>query len=164
MMTNTTVGIVHLNIDPLSRLPQILLHQSPVEDSSSSLPSQLPTQPAFAWEDVVERKPAKQAAFLSTRAQSKKLGILHSQEDFVSAVDEIEQAAQKRARTRNPPSQEYAPRTLDIEISPQRIDAFMQGYQTDPRFKQAWSEAPAEESELLAPQRFYKSGNGLMIF
>jgi hypothetical protein len=36
-------GIVHLNVDPLSRLPQILLHQSAVEDSSPSLPSQLPT-------------------------------------------------------------------------------------------------------------------------
>jgi hypothetical protein len=53
------VGIIHSNIDPLSRLPHILPHQSPVEDSSPSLPSQLPTQPAFAWEDVVERKPAE---------------------------------------------------------------------------------------------------------
>jgi Integrase zinc binding domain/Chromo (CHRromatin Organisation MOdifier) domain len=40
----------------------------------------------------------------------------------------------------------------------------MQGYQTDPSFKQAWTKVPAEESELLVAQRLYKSGNGLMIF
>jgi RNase H-like domain found in reverse transcriptase len=32
------VGIVHSNVDPLSRLPQILLHQSSVEDKSPALP------------------------------------------------------------------------------------------------------------------------------
>jgi hypothetical protein len=53
------VGVIHLNVDPLSRLPLILPHQSPVEDSSPSLPSQLPMQPLFTWEDVVERKPAE---------------------------------------------------------------------------------------------------------
>jgi RNase H-like domain found in reverse transcriptase len=97
------VGIVHSNIDP-SRLPQILPHQSPVEDSSPSLPSQLPMQQAFAWEDVVERKPAERAAFLSTRVQSKKLGVPHSQEDFMSTIDEIEQAAQKGPEQGTPPA------------------------------------------------------------
>jgi Integrase zinc binding domain len=53
---------------------------------------------------------------------------------------------------------------LDIEISPHRIEAFVQGYQMDPSFRQAWNEAPAEESELLAAQRFYKSEKGLLIF
>jgi RNase H-like domain found in reverse transcriptase len=52
-------GIVHSNVDPLSRLPQIPLHQSPVEDKSPALPSPLTAQPIFAWEDVVERKPAE---------------------------------------------------------------------------------------------------------
>jgi RNase H-like domain found in reverse transcriptase/Integrase zinc binding domain len=157
-------GIVHSNVDPLLRLPQILPHQSPVEDKSPALLSPLTAQPIFAWEDIVERKPAERAAFFSTRMQSKKQGILYNQKDLTSAIDETEQAARKRARARNPPSQEYAPRTLDIEISPHQIEAFMQGYQMDPSFRQAWNEAPAEESELLAAQRFYKSEKGLLIF
>jgi RNase H-like domain found in reverse transcriptase len=42
------VGIVHSNVDPLSRLPQIPPHQSPVEDKSPALPSPLLAQPIFA--------------------------------------------------------------------------------------------------------------------
>jgi hypothetical protein len=34
----------------------------------------------------------------------------------------------------------------------------------DPSFKQAWNEAPTEESELLAAQRFYKSEKRLLVF
>ena len=64
-------GVVHSNVDPLSRLKQILPHQSPVKDTTLSLPEQTPDQPLLSWEAQIDRLPTAKAAFLLTRAQSK---------------------------------------------------------------------------------------------
>ena len=66
------VGIVHSNVDPLSRLRTIPPHQSPVEDNATHLLTSLPDTAMISWDDAVERVPAAKAAFLSTRAQSRK--------------------------------------------------------------------------------------------
>ena len=58
-------GEVHLNIDPLSRLPRILLHQSPVIDGSQPIWDAISEQPIRAWESVI-KEPALKATFLVT--------------------------------------------------------------------------------------------------
>jgi Integrase zinc binding domain len=154
------VGIVHLNVDPLSRLPQIPPHQLPVEDKSPVLPSPLPAQPIFTWEDRVERKPEEWAAFLLTRAQTRKQG----KKTHPAAPVVKEDGVPLRNRAMNPPGHKQLPHMLNISISPSWIEAFIKGYQEDPSFKQSWKEAAANESELLAAQWFYKSDEGLLIF
>jgi RNase H-like domain found in reverse transcriptase len=117
------VGIVHSNVDPLSRLPQIPPHQSPVEDKSPALLSPLPAQPIFTWEDVVERKPAEQAAFLLMRAQMRKQG----KKTHLAAPVGKEDGVPLRNRAMNPPGHEQLPHMLNISISPLRIEAFVKG-------------------------------------
>jgi hypothetical protein len=60
-----------LNVNPLSRLNRIPLHQSPVEDPTLPLPDSLPNQPLQVWEMNLEWMPAWKAAFLMTREQSR---------------------------------------------------------------------------------------------
>jgi RNase H-like domain found in reverse transcriptase len=52
-------GVVHLNVDPLSRLKRILPHQSLVKDEMLSLPEQPPDQPLVAWQSQLDRLPAE---------------------------------------------------------------------------------------------------------
>jgi hypothetical protein len=168
-------GIVHSNVDPLSRLRTIPPHQSPVEDHTTHLPNSLPDSPIVAWEDVIEKVPAKKAAFLATRAQSR------SQEAAKNAVGkaipEKPQQSQPpqsaevaktppliRKTKLNPPARNELPGALTISISPNRLQAFAQGYQEDPAFKHHWKDASTEGAELSASQRFYKSDDGLLIF
>src|SRR5260370_4328344 len=60
-------GEVHLNIDPLSRLPRIriLLHQSPAIDRLQPIWDAISGQPIRAWESVI-KAPAPKATFLVT--------------------------------------------------------------------------------------------------
>ena len=56
---------VHSNVDPLSRLPRILLHQSPAIDKTKPISDAISEQPIKAWESVI-KKPALKAAFMVT--------------------------------------------------------------------------------------------------
>src|SRR6266478_8840175 len=58
-------GKVHSNIDPLSRLPRILLHQSPAIDETQPISDVISEQPIKAWETVI-KEPALKATFLVT--------------------------------------------------------------------------------------------------
>jgi hypothetical protein len=154
-------GIVHSNVDPLSRLRTIPPHQSPVEDNTAHLPGPLPDPPVLAWEEGVERVPAEKAAFLSTRAQVR--SRMRSP-DTANQAEEPQKAAPQRSRTTNPPTRERLPQALTIAIGPERLQAFVQGYEEDPSFKRHWEEAAIEGAELEAAQRFYRSDNGLLLF
>ncbi len=59
------VGKVHSNIDPLSRLPRILPHQSPAVDETQPISDVISEQPIKAWETVI-KEPALKATFLVT--------------------------------------------------------------------------------------------------
>jgi len=59
------VGKVHSNIDPLSRLPRIPLHQSPAIDKTQPISDVISEQPIKAWETVI-KEPALKATFLVT--------------------------------------------------------------------------------------------------
>src|SRR5260370_10013953 len=56
---------VHSNIDPLSRLPRILLHQSPAVDETKPILDAISEQPIKAWESVI-KEPALKATFMAT--------------------------------------------------------------------------------------------------
>jgi hypothetical protein len=60
------------NIDPLSRLARIPLHQSPLADASEIMESKLSEAPAFSWKDLVEPTPASTAAFAATKDERTK--------------------------------------------------------------------------------------------
>jgi hypothetical protein len=161
-------GVVHSNVDPLSRLRRIPPHQSPVTDPTLPVPTQLPEQSLLAWGDSLERIPAEKVAFLTTRAQAKAQPKT-SKADGKSTNEgrlekEMSQAAQKRSRKANPPGADWLPRGLTITIGPERLQAFVSGYQDDPSFKHAWRAAEAEGAEMSAAQRFYKSDDGLLTF
>ena len=85
------VGKVHSNVDPLSRLPRVLLHQSPAIDNTQPIKDALPNQPirvwepwteepavevtftAMTWEDILEASPEDPSAWLITRGRVKRL-------------------------------------------------------------------------------------------
>src|SRR5260370_33180529 len=58
-------GKVHSNIDPLSRLLRILLHQSPAVDETKPISDAISEQPIKAWESVI-KDPALKATFMVT--------------------------------------------------------------------------------------------------
>ena len=165
-------GVVHSNVDPLSRLKRTPPHQSPVADQTLPIPSQLPEQPLVSWEDSLERVPAQKAAFLTTRAQARVQEQMPSIEQTpkkhttseIRLEKEMSRAAQKRSKAANPPGGEWLPRSLSITISSDRLRAFVQGYKEDPSFKYAWEKADLEGAEVSAAQRFYKSDEGLLTF
>ena len=174
-------GVVHSNVDPLSRLKRIPPHQSPVEDTTLPLPEQLPDQPLVAWQDQIDRLPAGKAAFLLTRSQAKpaerdqpkkssyptkprrKPAVMISRPEQTTE-QEMSDAARRRRQASNPPGKEYQPAGLTISIDPGRLAAFVKGYKGDGSFKRIWSQTGAQEEELEAARRFYKSDNGLLIF
>ena len=165
-------GIVHSNVDPLSRLQRIPPHQSPVEDHTYPIPAQLPEQSLSTWEEILERVPAQKAAFLTTRAQagakpttSANGGTTKERMTNEGTLEkEMSRAVHNRSRKANPPGGEWLPRSLTITVSPARLRAFVEGYQQDPSFKLAWKAADEEGAEVSAAQRFYKSADGLLTF
>ena len=58
-------GKVHSNLDPLSRLPRILLHQSPAVDKTQLIQDAILEQPIRAWESVIKEQALK-ATFIVT--------------------------------------------------------------------------------------------------
>src|SRR6266478_8157490 len=58
-------GKVHSNVDPLSRLPRIPLHQSPAIDKTKPISDAISEQPIKAWESVI-KEPALKATFMVT--------------------------------------------------------------------------------------------------
>jgi Integrase zinc binding domain len=76
----------------------------------------------------------------------------------------MSQAAHERSRKANPPGGEWLPRSLSIDISPGRLQAFINGYKEDPSFSRAWGAAEPEGLEVSAAQKFYKSPEGLLMF
>ena len=56
-------GKVHSNMDPLSRLPRILPHQSPAVDKTHPISDAIVEQPIKAWESII-KEPALRATFL----------------------------------------------------------------------------------------------------
>ena len=157
-------GVVHSNVDPLSRLKRILPHQSPVVDLTLPIQSQLPEQPLVSWEDSLERVPVQKATFLMMRAQAK--GKVQGEHTTLERQleKEMAQAAWKWGKATNPPGGEWLPQSLSITISPDRLKTFVQGYKEDPSFRCAWEGASLEGSEVSAAQRFYKSDEGLLMF
>jgi hypothetical protein len=163
-------GVVHSNVDPLSRLKRIPPHQSPVEDTTPSLPEQTPDQPLMSWESQVDRLPAAKAAFLLTRAGSKLITpetqrnpASISIEPRLTTDQEMAIAAKRRRQASNPPGKEYQPASLTITIDPGRLEAFVRGYKEDQSFQHIWKQS-TESLELEASRRFYKSSDGLLIF
>src|SRR5260370_24910589 len=57
-------GEVHSNVDPLSRLPRILPHQSPAIDGSQPIQDAISGQPIRAWESMI-KEPALKATCLA---------------------------------------------------------------------------------------------------
>src|SRR5258708_24621605 len=84
-------GKVHSNVDPLSRLLRVPLHQSPAIDNTQPIKDALPNQPirvwepqteepavkatfaATTWEDILEASPKDPSAWLITRGRVKRL-------------------------------------------------------------------------------------------
>ena len=84
------MGKAHSNIDPLSRLPRVLPHQSPAVDGTWPIKDVIPEQPLKAWEartkepaarvtfpvltweDVMEASPEDPSAWMVTRGRVKK--------------------------------------------------------------------------------------------
>src|SRR6266478_5446297 len=58
-------GKVHSNVDPLSRVPRILPHQSPAVDETKPILDAISEQPIKAWESVI-KEPALKATFMVT--------------------------------------------------------------------------------------------------
>src|SRR5260370_17166227 len=56
---------VHSNVDPLSRLPRILPHQSPAIDETKPISDTILEQPIKAWESLI-KNPALNPTFIVT--------------------------------------------------------------------------------------------------
>src|SRR5260370_3284435 len=56
-------GKVHSNVDPLSRLQRILLHQSPAVNETYPISGIISEQPIRAWESI-SKEPALKASFI----------------------------------------------------------------------------------------------------
>ena len=57
-------GKVHSNVDPLSRLQRILLHQSPAVNETYPISGVISEQPIRAWESISE-EPALKVSFIA---------------------------------------------------------------------------------------------------
>jgi RNase H-like domain found in reverse transcriptase len=162
-------GVVHSNVDPLSGLKRILLHQSLVKDDTLSLPEQPPDQPLVAWQSQIDKLPAEKAAFLTMRSQKardkpKSTGLLLESTAPISTEEEMDRTTRNRGKLSNPPSKDFQPATHSITIGPTHLESFIKGYQEDPSFKKIWNLVDSNSSELKVAQWFYKSSNGLLIF
>ncbi|SRR5258708_2378306 len=58
------MGKVHSNVDPLSRLPRVPLHQSPAIDDTQPIKDALPDQPIRVWEPWTE-EPVVKVTFMA---------------------------------------------------------------------------------------------------
>jgi RNase H-like domain found in reverse transcriptase/Integrase zinc binding domain len=162
-------GVVHSNIDLLSRLKRTPPHQLPVKDNMLSLPEQSPDQLLVNWQSQIDKILVEKVAFLITRSQKVQSPphiTGHPSRPVISQSTEEEmlRATIKRGQTSNPPSKDFQPAMLSVSISPTCLESFIKGYKEDPSFKNIWNSSNMDSMELKAAQQFYKSKSSLLIF
>jgi hypothetical protein len=150
-------GVVHLNVDPLSRLKRIPPHQSPVKDNMLSLPEQPPDQPLVAWQSQLDKIPAEKVSFITTRSGKtwSSSNSPRTPTKFMtplSTEQEMHKAAADKGKMSNPPSKDFQLTTLSISISPMHLESFIKGYQEDLHFKKIWDSTNTDPLELKAAQ------------
>ena len=165
-------GRVHSNVDPLSRLPRVPQHNSPVRDdllpiSADNEKRQVAQEAedktgkatarkaAFAvwwWEDMLETH----AFIAQTKAQGTKV--------LPRAFPEIDQWSYPTdARLGGGEDWENKAHLL-VSLSPEVVNNFSKGYEEDPFFKQYYADEIPNPRAAITPSHFRKGSNGLLYF
>ena len=166
-------GHVHSNVDPLSRLPRVPQHSSPVRDDLASISSDeekrnlaqeaedrgsksTARKAAFAvwwWEDMLETY----AFIAQTKAQN-----THELPKTFPEADEWSFPTDAQSDRKE---EEWENRAhLLVALSSEVIDNFVKGYKEDPFFRQYYAEEIPNPRVALTPSHFRKGSNGLLYF
>src|SRR5260370_13104365 len=182
-------GKVHSNVDPLSRLPRIPLHQSPAVDEMKPISDAISEQPIKAWESVI-KEPALRATFMATtwgdvleaspedllawaitRRQARESGSERKEAEkelaeWKEGQKEERRAGQKRSeKGRSDQSKaEAKPGQLGVSIARATVLRYVKGYLQDPTFEEHWRASISTADKLLATHQYYKDEDGLLFF
>ena len=167
-------GRVHSNVDPLSRLPRIPQHNSPIRDditpisadeekrqvaqeAEDRMGSSSARKAAFAvwwWEDVIDR----QSCAVQTRTQE----IKDSLPSAFPEVDNWSYPSDAKLTNQGAGWEERA--HLLVALDAEVVEKFVQGYQEDPFFKQYYADEIPNPRIAITPSHFRKGSNGLLYF
>ena len=167
-------GRVHSNVDPLSRLPRIPQHHSPMRDDVTPISAdERKRKIAQEAEDRIGKSSAQKAAFavwwwedmkdreafaVQTRSKAIKDALPSSfpeSDDWSYPIDAVMKGQDvswdERAH-------------LLVGLDPEIVERFVQGYQDDPFFKQYYADEIPNPNIAITPSHFRKGSNGLLYF
>ena len=165
-------GRIHSNVDPLSRLPRIPLHSSPVRDDLSPISAdEEKRQTAQEAEDKVGRSSARKAAFavwwwedmLETHAFIAKSKAQETKE-LPRTFPEVDQWSYPTDAQLGGKENWEDRAHLLVSLKPEVISNFSKGYEEDPFFKQYYADEIPNPRIAITPSHFRKGSNGLFYF
>src|SRR5260370_25376461 len=137
---------VHSNIDPLSRLPRILPHQSPAIDKTKPILEAILEQPIKAWESVI-KKPALKAASMATMWEDMLEASLEDQSAWAVTRRQVRESGKENGNRSCKRSEDKRraqgkvgskPEQLVVSIARGAVHWYIEGYLRDSIFKEHW--------------------------
>src|SRR6266850_2260890 len=166
------VGKVHSNVDPLSRLPRIPLHQSPAVDETKPILEAISEQPIKAWESVI-KKPALKAAFMVTTWENMLEASLEDQSAWAVTRRQARESGKENGNRSCKRSEDERrargkagskPEQLVVLIARGAVHWYIEGYLRDSAFKEHWRASLSTVDELVMTHQYYKDEDGLLFF
>src|SRR5260370_16137594 len=163
---------VHSNIDPLSRFPRILPHQSPAIDKTKPILEAISEQPIKAWESVI-KKPALKAAFMATTGEDMLEASLEDQSAWAVTRRQARESGKDNGNRSCKRSEDERrargkvgskPEQLVVLIARGAIHRYIEGYLRDSIFKEHWRASLSTVDELVMTHQYYKNEDGLLFF
>ena len=151
-------GKVHSNVDPLSRLPRIPLHQSPAVDGTHLISDTITEQPIKAWESII-KEPALKATFLGVTwedmleaSPDPSAWMVTRRKMRESKLREVEETCsrEKERGTKTWRRVELRPGQLVVSIVRGNVSKYINSYLEDPTFEEHWKASLLTADKLVA--------------
>jgi hypothetical protein len=183
-------GRIHSNVDPLSRLPRILPHNSPTCDDIPAIPpdqdkvdcaqtaedkdtftrAKKAVFTALWWEDVIHKYDAypvktRLQAKLDKSPEAPLNDEDHANDNLPFPTGDHWTYPSGVSPTEDPTEEDWERRShVLLGAKPEFLREFAKGYRRDPAFHRHYVESAPSPDTPLIPSRFQKGNNWLLYF